>query len=206
MGCPDLVENPHSPEQERVFSNIGHALEGAIICSAGVALVRAELKDADERDVTGDLLLSAGGLLGTALVLGSFHHGGPAAFFRADHQQRQHLQMATLIAAAGGLRHLGTRGVIASYLPMLQIGRMFLSHEQHGTTKAAGLARRKHARLGRTVVCGAALSIVGQVTGSRLWRAVGGAVLTAAGGQLFAYREPPGAYEKDGAGDGHRER
>jgi hypothetical protein len=75
---------------------------------------------------------------------------------------------------------------------------MFLTHEQHGTGEAAELARGKHERLGKTILAAAAVSAMGELFVAKGAKAAGAALLLASGVQLIVYREPQGAYEKDG--------
>lgn len=182
----EQIQNPHTPQQERQLSNIGHWVEGAIVAGAGATLLLGALKG-DERfeSWARGLLTGAGVTLAVGLVAGSFHHGGPQAFFRADHQQRQHLQMATLIGAAGAARGHDRFGKLVSNTLIGVVGKMFLSHEQHGTGKAAREARRKHDRLGRTILAAAATQALGEVTDSRVMRGAGSVGLIFAGGQLL---------------------
>ena len=190
------VPNPHTPEQDRTFSNIGHWIEGGIITSAGSALLTSAISEDERYDgYASRFLLGAGGLLGLGLIAGSFHHGGPRAFFAADHQQRQHLQMAGLITAAGAARNLGRLGTLASGALIAMVGQMFLTHEQHGTGQAAAEAKAKHQRLGHTIVAGSALGALGDIARARTARAAGALTMISAGLQLMTYHEPEGAFE-----------
>ena len=98
---------------------------------------------------------------------GSFHHGGPATFFRANHQQRQHLEMAGLITASGIARRGGRLGASIANLFVARVGQMFLRHEQHGT---AAEAKGKHERLGWMIVAAATLETLGHLSGARMLR------------------------------------
>ena len=143
------------------------------------------------------MLAGAGWLLGLGLITGSFEHGGPLTFFRADHQQREHLQMAALLAAGGIVRRGGRVGRVAAAGTTARIGQMFLTHEQHGTGEAAREARGQHQRLGKTILAAAATGALGEVMGKRWLRAMAATLLTLSGLQLVAYREPAGAYEPE---------
>lgn len=190
------VPNPHTPHQERLLSNIGHWIEGAIIATAGLSSLRLALTDDERHNVhQANVLIGAGSVLGVGLVAGSFHHGGPVTFFKADMQQRQHLQMSGLITVAGLLRRLGRAGGLLSSVPVGLVGQMFLSHEQHGTDEAAARAKKRHDLLGRTIIAGAAIGALGDITRWRFVRALAGAAMVGAGLQLLTYREPEGAYE-----------
>lgn len=190
------VPNPHSPEQERAYSNVGHGIEGAIITTVGLTLARAALTGDDAHDQHASrFLVAAGALLGAGLVAGSFHHGGPIRFFRADHQQRQHLEMSAWILGAGLARPQGRLGAVVSDALVARVGQMFLTHEQHGTSQAAADAKAKHERLGGTIVAAAAVQTLGDLSKRRALRSVGAALMIAAGLQLLLYREPQGAYE-----------
>ena len=190
------VPNPHTPHQERVLSNIGHWVEGAIVTAAGLSSIRFAMTGDQRHDLhQSNVLIGAGSVLGIGLIAGSLHHGGPAKFFTADMQQRQHLQMSGLITVAGLLRRLGRVGAIASNMLIGGVGQMFLSHEQHGTDEAAARAKRRHDLLGRTIITGAAGGAVGDITRWRWVRAFAGAAMVGAGLQLLFYKEPDGAFE-----------
>jgi hypothetical protein len=192
----DLVINPHVPAEERVLSNVGHKVEGAIMAVAGVARFQAALTEDDQRDRSfARLLMGAGSLLGLALVGGSFHHGGPRTFFRNDHQQRQHLEMAGLIAAAGAARCAGRPGAVISNALIGRVGQMFLTHEQHGTSEAAAAARAKHERLGWTIAAAAVTGALGDLTTARALRFATATLMVVAALQLLTYEEPEGAFE-----------
>lgn len=191
------IPNPHTPAQERLLSNIGHWIEGGILSVAGGAMLLDALGSSNDRYENADsaLLAGAGSVLGLGLIAGSFHHGGPVTYFKADHQQRQHLQMAGLITGAGMSRRAGTLGrVVASGL-VGKVGHMFLTHEQHGTGEAAEIAKAKHQRLGQTILAGAGTIAVGDLFGWKLVGAAGSVLMLAAGLQLLTYKEPEGAYE-----------
>jgi hypothetical protein len=98
------VPRAHSPEEMRRFSNIGHWVEGAIISGAGGLMLWEALSGEARAEKAASSMLAGGGLLlGLGLVAGSLEHGGPRTFFRADHQQREHLQMAGLLTAGVSL-------------------------------------------------------------------------------------------------------
>ena len=190
------VPSPHTPKQERLLSDIGHWIEGAIITAAGLSSLRLAMTDDERHDRhQANVLIGAGSVLGVGLVAGSFHHGGPVTFFKADMQQRQHLQMSGLITVAGVLRRLGRVGPLLSSIPVGVVGQMFLSHEQHGTDEAAARAKERHDLLGKTILTGAVVGALGDVTRWRWARALSGAAMVGAGLQLLTYREPEGAYE-----------
>lgn len=190
------VQNPHSPSQERLLSNFGHWVEGAIIAASGVSSMRGVLSADDRHRVhQSSVLIGAGGVLAAGLIAGSFHHGGPVSFFRANMQQREHLKMAALIVGAGTLRRLSGRTAALSNVLVARVGQMFLIHEQHGTDEAAARARKRHEILGKTIVGAAAAEAIGDLSRWRWARALGGAMMLAAGVQLLSYREPGGAYE-----------
>ena len=189
------VPNAHPPHLERRLSNVGHWVEGAIITAAGIAGLRESAVDGGTNIRRTRLLAGAGILLGAGLVAGSFQHGGPVTFFKADDQQRQHLQMAALLTGASLASERGRLGALAAGAATGLVGRMFLTHEQHGTGDAAAVAQAKHRRLGRTIVAGSAATTVGDLFGRRRIRAAGSALMAAAGLQLLTYREPQGAFE-----------
>jgi hypothetical protein len=190
------VPHPHTPEQERILSNIGHWVEGGIITAGGALLMRDAVADGEAyREVASKVLAGAGALLGVGLVAGSFHHGGPVTFFRLDHQQRQHLEMAGLLTAGSFASRFGGIGRVLFAATTARIGQMFLVHEQHGTSPAAKKAKHRHERLGRTIIAAAATHATGDLFESRLMRALGAGLLVAAGLQLLTYKEPQGAFE-----------
>ena len=196
------IPNPHTPEQERTFSNIGHLIEGAIVTTAGATLARGAITGNSRHDLHASrFLIGAGGLLGAGLVAGSLHHGGPVTFFTADHQQRQHLEMSGWILGAGLVRVLGRIGALSSDAFVARVGWMFLTHEQHGTSAAARLAQARHRALGQTVIAASLTSALGSLFSSRSLRAAGSLLMVGAGVQLLTYREPEGAYESDHADD-----
>ena len=191
------VTNPHTPEEMRRFSNIGHIVEGAVVTLAAAASAIAAMADNEPRARSADrLLISGGGLLGLGLVAASVEHGGPRAFFAADVQQRQHLQMASLLCVAGATKRHGLVGRLTSSCATGAIGWMFLTHEQHGTDEAARIARERHRLLGGTIVAAAGMDALGGVLRKRALGIAAAAGLLAAGLQLGSYREPPEAYEE----------
>jgi hypothetical protein len=191
------VPRAHSPEEMRRFSNVGHWIEGTIICGAGGLLLWEALSGQRRAEkAASNLLTGAGLLLGLGLLGGSIEHGGPTTFFRADHQQREHLQMAGLLTAGGLARRGGRIGKVAAAGATARIGQMFLTHEQHGTGEAAAKAKGKHVRLGKTILAGAAAGAIGEVLGNRWLRAAAAGLLMLSGFRLLTYREPEGAYEE----------
>jgi hypothetical protein len=191
------VPRAHSPEEMRRFSNIGHWVEGAIIGGAGGLLLwEAVSGESRAEKAASSMLTGAGLLLGLGLVAGSLEHGGPATFFQADRQQREHLQMAGLLTAGGLARRGGRIGRVAAAGATARIGQMFLTHEQHGAGEAAAEAKGKHERLGKTILAGAAAGAIGEVLGNRWLRAAAAGLLMLSGFQLLTYREPEGAYEE----------
>lgn len=190
------VPHPHTPEQERLFSNIEHWVEGGIITAGGTLLMRDAVGDRDTYgEAASKVLAGAGALLGLGLVAGSFHHGGPVTFFRIDHQQRQHLEMAALLTAGSLASRFGVLGRLLFGASTARIGQMFLVHEQHGTGWAEKKARRRHQRLGKSILAAAATHTVGDLLESRWIRGLGAGLLVASGLQLLTYREPEGAFE-----------
>jgi hypothetical protein len=191
------VQRAHTPEEMRRFSNVGHWIEGAIISGAGGLLLwEAFSGERRAERLASNLLTGAGLLLGIGLVAGSLEHGGPVTFFRADHQQREHLQMSGLLTAGGLARRGGRVGRLASAGATARIGQMFLRHEQHGTGEAAVQAKGRHERLGKTILAGAAAGAIGEALGNKWLRAAAAGLLALSGLQLLAYREPEGAYEE----------
>jgi hypothetical protein len=197
------VPNPHTAQQMRQLSNIAHVIEGGIITSAASLALRDAFSDDGARGrLPMNLLAGAGAVLGAGLVSGSFHHGGPAVFFQADAQQRQHLEMAALMMGSGLAGRAGTLGVVVGEAATARIGDMFLTHPQHGRGSAADIAKRKHARLGKSFIAAAGVGVFGELLQQRWLRALSAAVLLGAGLQLLTYKEPEQAYE-EGPGSDH---
>ena len=194
--------NPHSPEERRKLSNVGHWAEGAVLTGAGgLALLDALRPELRWPGRWWPWLATGAGVgLGGLILGGSLHHGGPVRYLRHEHQDRQHLQMAGLIAAGGLLEAVGdaTPARLAWPAALAAVGALFLSHEQRGTGEAQAAARRAHVRLGWSIVAagGAKAAEVLRVPGP--WRLAWPLIALTVGAQLLAYREPGGAYE-----DGH---
>jgi hypothetical protein len=198
----EQIPHPHTPEQERLLSNIGHWVEGGIITAGGALLMRDAFEDRDPYgDHASKVLAGAGAFLGVGLVAGSFHHGGPVTFFRLDRQQRQHLEMAGLLTAGSLASRFRRIGRLLSGASTARIGQMFLVHEQHGTGWAERKAWRRHRRLGKTILAAAATRAVGDLLESRWIRGLGAGLLVASGLQLLTYKEPEGAFERTGDGN-----
>lgn len=191
--------NPHSPEERRKLSNLGHWLEGAALGGAGsLALLDAVAPSLRWPARWWPRLVAAGGgALGAFIVLGSLHHGGPRRYLRHEHQDREHLLMAALIAAGGVLESAGSSTALrlAPAGALAGVGRIFLTHEQHGTGEARRESERVHRRLGLTVIA-AGIAKAGDVLGvPGPLRWVWSSLAMVAAGQLLVYREPAGAYE-----------
>ena len=191
--------NPHTPEERRRLSNLGHWLEGSALGLAGsLALLDAAAPSLKWPGRWWPRAVAAGGgALGAFIVLGSLHHGGPRRYLRYEPQDREHLQMAALIGAGGALESLGrsTALRLAPAAALGAVGQMFLSHEQHGTGEARRESERVHRRLGLTVVAGG-LAKAGDALGMPgPWRWLWPSLTLASAGQLLVYREPAGAYE-----------
>lgn len=188
--------NPHTPEQEQLLSNIGQWVEGAIITAGGALLLRDAVSDGDGYgEVPSKMLAGAGALLGLGLAAGSFDQDGSVIFFGADHPQREHLQMAALLTAGSLAPRDGKLGRILSGAGLARIGQMFLTHEQHGTSWAERIARRRHQRLGKTILAAAVTHAAGDLLENRWIRGLGAGLMVASGLQLLTYDGPDGAFE-----------
>jgi hypothetical protein len=198
------VQRSHTPEQQRLFSNIGHLVVGAIITTGGALLLRDAVSAADSYgEVPSRVLTGAGALLVLGLVAGSFHHGGRVDFFKADPQEREHLEMAAILTAGRLASRFGRLGKLVSGAGIARIGQMFLAHERHGTSEAEKMARAKHQRLGKAILAAATTHTLGDLLEIRWIRAIGSALLIASGLPLLAYREPEGAFATAYGTGGH---
>jgi hypothetical protein len=191
--------NPHSPSQRRLLSNLGHWIEGAVLgSSAGLALLDALRPELGwPRRWAPRLTAGAGAVLGLGILAGTLHHGGPRRYLRHEHQDRQHLRMAALIAGGGaaesaagtGLGGVGAAGALAG------VGAMFLTHEQHGTGEALRRSRSAHTRLGAGLIAAGGAKAASALGLPGPWRYAWPALALGVSAQLLTYREPPGAYE-----------
>lgn len=191
--------NPHSPDERRLLSNIGHVAEGGILgVASGLALADAVNPDLDwpgrwwPRVVAG-----AGVALGGFILVGSAHHGGPRRYLKHEHQDRQHVEMAALVAAGGLIEVLAPARVREFGWPaaMTAVGTMFVTHEQHGDDEARRKSERTHRILGASSIATGAAKAAAALRLPGPWKLawpIAGIVTSA---QLVAYREPTGAYE-----------
>lgn len=141
--------------------------------------------------------MGAGVALGGLILGGSLHHGGPRRYLRHEHQDREHLTMAAMIAGGGAVEQfaptrlsgLGTAAALAG------VGGMFLTHEQHGTGAAREQSERTHRRLGGSLIAAGTARAADALGVPGPWRFAWPALALGVSGQLVAYREPTGAYE-----------
>lgn len=191
--------NPHSADERRTLSNVGHWVEGGVLGGVGaLALVDAVRPDLEWPRRWGPrLTVGAGAALSGLILGGSLHHGGPRRYLRHEHQDRQHLTMAAVIAAGGAVERLtpGRAGGAGPAAALAAIGQMFLTHEQHGTGEARERAERAHRRLGLSLIAAGAARGADALGVPGPWRFAWPALALAVSGQLLTYREPPGAYE-----------
>ena len=105
--------------------------------------------------------------------------------------------MAAVIAGGGLIeaRVSGRLGGVGPALAHAAIGRMFLTHEQHGTGEARQQAERTHRRLGYSLVAAGSARAADAAGLPGPWKLVWPSLALAVSAQLLAYREPPGAYE-----------
>lgn len=100
--------------------------------------------------------------------------------------------MAGLIVAGGALEAVG-EGTLAQLGPAAAlggIGRMFLTHEQHGTGDARREAERVHRRLGLTLSAAGTAKAADALRVPGPWRMAWPSLALAVAGQLLAYDEP----------------
>lgn len=131
------------------------------------------------------VLAGAGALLGLGMVAGSFHHGGPIVFYRADHRQRQHLEMAIFLTAGSLASRFGKIRRVLSGGSIARIGRC--SSPTARNTARVGMGPSQHKRLGKTILAAATTHTVGNVLGIRWIRVLGAGFLVASGLQLLDY-------------------
>lgn len=195
--------NPHSPKERRLLSNVGHWVEGGVLgLSSGLALLdalRPELgwpgRWSPRASVT------AGVLLGGGILVGTLHHGGPRAYLRHEHQDREHLKMACVIAAGGLAESGGGSGParLGGAASLATIGAMFLTHEQHGTGEALERSVAVHRRLGGSLIAAGAAKAAHELRARGPWHVVWPVAALGVAAQLIGYREPEGAYEDEHA-------
>jgi hypothetical protein len=191
--------NPHTPEERRKLSNLGHWIEGAVLgIAGGLALLDATKRELEWPGRWWPRLTAAAGVaLGGFIIGGTFHHGGPRLYLRHEHQDREHLEMAAIIAAGGTLEAVGRGRLarLATAAALTTIGRLFLAHEQHGRDEAQTRAKVVHQRLGYTLVLtgGAKAADALEIRGP--WRVVWPVLALLVAAQLLRYSEPVGAFE-----------
>ena len=195
--------NPHSPEERRLLSNVGHWVEGGVLAaSSGLALldaVRPRLGWPGRWSPK--FSLAAGALLGGGILAGTLHHGGPRTYLRHEHQDLEHLKMAGVIAAGGLVeaRDPGGIGGLGGAASLVAIGAMFLRHEQHGTGEALERSLAAHRRLGMSLMAAGAGKAAHALRVPGPWDVVWPLLALGVAAQLLGYREPEGAYEDEAA-------
>jgi len=192
--------NPHSPQERRLLSNVGHRVEGGVLAvSAALALLDARRPDLGWPGRWSPRMgVAAGVVLGGGILAGTLHHGGPRAYLRHERQDLEHVKMAAVITAGGlvearapaGAGLLGGAGALAA------IGAMFLAHEQHGTGEALERSMAAHRRLGRSLVAAAAAKAAHALRIPGPWRLTWPLAVLGVAALLLTYREPEGAYEE----------
>lgn len=196
--------NPHSPGERRLLSNVGHWVEGGVLAvSSGLALLDAARPELDwPGRWSPRASLAAGVLLGGGILVGTLHHGGPRAYLRHEHQDREHLKMACVIAGGGFAEARGGSGPgrLAGAASLATIGAMFLTHEQHGTGEALERSVAVHRRLGVSLIAAGVAKGAHAVRAPGPWHVVWPVAGLGVAAQLVSYREPEGAYEDEHAG------
>ena len=191
----------HTPEEMRRLSNLGHAIEGLILCTVSVLALLSNFSTAAWVSSHWPVLIFVAGILLFFLIYPRHPLSDWPQIWR-DAQQREHSIIAVSIAASGLAellqKNLPWLGVIWP-AAMLLIGSLFLFHAQHGTSEAAVKAVRVHRILGITIVAAGLLGVAELITGAEVFAILWPVVLIAAAVQLLIYREPKGAYE-DGPG------
>lgn len=182
-----------------MHSNVGHWVEGGVLGAGSVLALADGLRPELDwpRRWSPRILTAAGAVLGAGILAGTLHHGGPRAYLRHEHQDREHLKMAGVIAAGGLIESrdpLGAGG-LAGAVTLATIGAMFLTHEQHGTGAARERSLATHRRLGASLVAAGAGKAAHAMHVPGPWRFVWPGLALAVSAQLLAYREPDGAYE-----------
>ena len=191
--------NPHTLAERRKLSNLGHWLEGGVLgVTAALALLDALKPELRWPGRWWPRAAAASGLgLGGWLLAASGHHGGPRLYFRHEHQDRQHLQMAALLAAGGALEasDTGKLGDFGWAAGLAGVGALFLSHEQHGSGEARAEAERVHRSLGTSLIATGAAKAADAARLPGPWRFVWPLLALDVAGRLLRYREPDGAFE-----------
>jgi len=194
----------HTPEENRHLSNIGHIAEGITFVIVALFAFLDGVGNAAWAAKAWPILLLCAGVVLLVLIYPRHPASDWPAIWR-DMQQRQHTIMAVAVAAASAAELFrGSIQVLAYVWPgaAILIGRMFLIHEQHGTSQAAANAVRQHRILGLTLIA-AGLLRAGEVsTGNALLAIAWPVALFGAALQMLYYREPDGAFETH-HGPGH---
>lgn len=197
----------HTPEEMQRLSNIGHWIEGGLLAIVAIIAFANAVGFIKWRLVWQSLLFIAGIFLIAYLLL---HHGTDKlnlvwTLIWQDAQQRQHLIMAFLLCLAGLAEIISKKYKIPVLLyvwpgALLIIGILFLMHEQHGTSEAVKRAQLTHTYLGISLILvSAGVTIARLVEGKYRWAAyVWPGLLLITSILLISYREPEGAYHKNG--------
>lgn len=195
--------NPHSPDERRLLSNVGHRVEGGVLAATGALALLGAMRPALgwPGRWAPRLSLAAGALLGGGILAGSLHHGGPRAYLRHEHQDREHVKMAAVIAAGGLVesRDPAGAGAVAGAASLGAIGAMFLTHEQHGTGEALRQSVATHRRLGSSLIAAGAAKAAHAIRLPGPWGIVWPLIALGVAAQLIGYSEPEGAYEDEPA-------
>ena len=198
-----------TPQRLRELSNVAHTLEGSLIAVIGVLTLIEAMRgvpDGRMRFAWPALTVGASVLLPGFVIAVSDESGWEAAApLWRDPQQRQHLYMAAALFVAGTIElwrramHEG-RGWWTWPVMLLVLAALLATHTEYGTPEAVRWAERQHVYQG-LVVAAAGVCFAAVRAWSRRWRAIevtGPLILLVGAALLVSYREPPGAYERQG--------
>ena len=202
-----IILKLHTPEQLQFYSNIAHWIEGVIFLVVAIIAFLQALGFLQKKNL---IYLWPSLILVSGLFLPIFafsHHLKelPLAWQATiyDAQQRQHMIMAILIAAAGVaeiayLKGRNKKTFLQLVFPLVLtiIGLMFITHPQHGTGEAVLRAMTIHQYLGSVLIL-SGLFKTAEVFGRNTikWLVFPWILfLVIAATLLISYREPEGAY------------
>jgi hypothetical protein len=197
----------HTAEEMRRLSNLGHLVEGLVLATVGVLALLSSFGIFAWASTVWPLLLFLAGVLLLVLIY-SLHPLSDWPTIWRNMQQREHTLMAAALAVAGTSELLrGSGGRSWGYVwpaALLFTGILFLTHAQHGQGRAVDRAVLLHRILGITVIGAGLFRAIEVATGVGAFAFLWPLALLIAAAQLIIYREPEGAFEKEGGHGGHR--